>query len=76
MANLRSSLFGLYLTIHQSIRKATWRPKAVDGAVDEMSKSIQLFSAVQGHVTRAKNNLAETLAHEHVHFESTHDLAT
>ena len=55
---------------------ATWPPKAVDGAVDEMSKSIRLFSAVQGHVTRAKNNLVETLAQEHVNAESIQHAVT
>ena len=55
---------------------ATWPPKAVDGAVEEMSKSIRLFSAVQGHVTRAKNNLAETLAQEHVNAESIQHAVT
>ena len=55
---------------------ATWPRKAVDGAVDEMSKSIRLFSAVQVHVTRAKNNLAETLAQEHVNAESIQHAVT
>ena len=50
---------------------ATWPHKAVDGAVDEMLKSLHtsVFS-VQGHVTRAKNNLAGTLVQEQINAES------
>ena len=39
-----------------------WPPTAIDGRETDMSQSLKKFAVLQGHVTRAKNNLLQTLA--------------